>query len=286
MDKELMIESVDLDFPGTTFRVYKFYRTSTQSSDEQKSMPIFHHHLYYEFHFFTKGEYDFVTRDKTVKISRGELFIIPPGMPHCTFQKSPETESIVLSLTIEKKEQGGVFYEYFKKSLDDAALSPIPVSDALMQNFSLFGKITNCGNIKNYCYMKRMVCDILVDLFDLLNGFESCPAECTADQCKEQTELLLENYVNSPEFSLADIAENLHYSQRHVARMIQNTYGMPLGDVRNLQMVKTARRYMDEGYSVQQASEMADFKSVDTFRKCFKKYEGITPSDYKKGRKS
>lgn len=281
MDKELMIESVDLDFPGTAFRVYKFYQISSGAVAE-RSMPIFHHHLFYEFHFLTKGEYDFITQDKTIKISQGELFIIPPGTRHYTFQQSAETESIVLSLTIDEKPKEEGFYGYFKKSLDDAALMPVKVSDNLMQNFAQFGRITNCANIKNYCYMKRMVCDILVDLFDMLNGFDTCSKSGAAGKSKKQTELFLENYVNDPAFTLADIAEKLHYSQRHVARMIQNKYGMALGDVRNLQMVKTARRYLDEGCSVQKAAEMADFKSTDTFRKCFKKFEGVTPSAYKR----
>lgn len=64
MVREIMIESVDLDFPGTAFCVYKFLKASTQYSDVEKDMLIFHHHLYYEFHFLTKGNYDFVTQEK------------------------------------------------------------------------------------------------------------------------------------------------------------------------------------------------------------------------------
>lgn len=75
---------------------------------------------------------------------------------------------------------------------------PVKASDNLMQNFAQFGRITNCANIKNYCYMKRMVCDILVDLFDMLNGFDTCSKSGAAGKSKKQTELLLENYVNDP----------------------------------------------------------------------------------------
>lgn len=64
-----------------------------------------------------------------------------------------------------------------------------------MENFASFGNISNSISIKNYCYLKRMVCNILVDLFDMLKGFDFSSPKSVVYKNKAHVNFLLENYV-------------------------------------------------------------------------------------------
>lgn len=282
MVREFVVESMDLDFPGTDFCVYKFYQSSTQRSAAKQDILIFHHHLCYELHFLSKGIYRFVTQNQTVEVSGGELLIIPPGIRHYSVQKSEEAEDICLCMAVDRKAEEEGFYDYFKTSLDDAALVPVKVTDDLMNNFVLFENMSNGTDIKHYCYMKRMVCNILVDLFEVLNGFDCRSRKNVTYREKTHIHFLLENYVNDPKYTLADIAELLHYSERQVTRMILDTYGSTLCDLRNSRQTELARMYLEKGHSVQKSSELAGFRNTESFRRYFKKYVGVTPSEYQK----
>lgn len=283
MQQAFLIESVDITFPGTLFQVCKFYQVA-ENAVRTPDLPIFHRHVYYEMHFITSGACDFVLQDKCVTVSGGQLFLIPPEVKHYSVLQSDTSDRIVLSVLLQKTAGGG-FYEYFRSSMAQAALTAVTLPAGFMRHFQQMNEITGRGSLKNYCYMKRMVCDVLVELFDALNGFAptgKAGFDSTQKLEKERLAMLLEPYVNDENYALSDIAQILHYSPRHTARMIESIYGRTLRDCRSLLMLERAEKYLEKGKSVQQAAELSGLKSVERLRKCMKKHRGITPSQYQK----
>ena len=273
MSNNVKIEYVDLNFPGCLFQLSKFF---TLDLDDNESLHLFHKHSYYEFHFSPYTSYEITTHEKTYTLETDTLFIIPPHLSHysiCTCAN----KSIVLNVDLKMLEVNSVFYDYFKKSIDSNCLKQIKISSDIKKCFYNFNNISNNGTIKNHCVLKLSALNILTSL---LTDDDSI----THKRKKEQIDILLENYVNTPTYSISQIAENLNYSQRQTARLIHEKYNMSLGDIRRSQTLSTFKKLIDDGYSIKDAMALSDIKNPETFRKFFKKHEGITPREYKKRR--
>lgn len=273
MANSVKIEYVDLNFPGCLFQLSKFL---TPNLSDNESHCLFHTHSYYEFHFSPYVCYDIITQEKTYTLDTNALFIIPPHLSHystCTYKD----KSIVLNVDLKMLEGDSVFYDYFKKSIDSNCLKQIEISDDIKKSFYNFNNISNNSTIKNHCVLKLSALNILTSL---LTDNDSI----THKDKKEQINILLENYVNAPTYSLSQIAENLNYSQRQTARLIHEKYNMSLGDIRKSQALCTFKKLIDDGYSIKDAMALSDIKNPDTFRNFFKKQEGMTPKEYKRSR--
>ena len=268
------IEYVDLNFPGCLFQLSKFL-TSNPVTNE--STCIFHEHSYYEFHFSPYACYDITTQTETYTVETDTLFIIPPHLSHYS-TLTADAKSIVLNVDLKMLEGNSAFYDYFKKSIDANSLKPIKISNDIKKCFYDFNNISDNGTIKNHCILKLSAMNILVSLL-------SDDDSITHKGKKEQIDILLENYVNAPAYSLSQIAENLNYSQRQTARLIHEKYNMSLGDIRKSQTLSTFKKLIDDGYSIKDAMALSDIKNPETFRNFFKKHEGMTPKEYKSMRR-
>lgn len=270
MANDVKIEYLDLNFPGCLFQLSKFFRPN---SDYNDPICLFHEHSYYEFHFSPYACYDITTQEKTFTLEKDTLFIIPPHFPHYTTCIGAD-KSIVLNVDLKMLEGDSVFYDYFKKSIDSNCLKQIKISDDVKRSFHNFNSISNDATIKKHCMLKLSALNILTSLL-------SDDDSITHEEKKEQLDILLENYVNTPAYSLSKIAENLNYSQRQTARLIREKYNMSLGDIRKMQTLSTFKKLIDDGYSIKDAMTFSDIKNPETFRNFFKKYEGMTPKEYK-----
>ncbi len=274
MDSSVKIEYVDLNFPGCLFQLSRFL---TPDSDNDESHCLFHDHSYYELHFSPFARYDIITQEKTFTLERDTLFIIPPHFPHYT-TCTRSGKSIVLNLDLKMLEGDSVFYDYFKKSLDSNCLKHIEIPDDTKKCFYNFGNLSSNDTIKNHCVLKLSALNILTSLLADDNSI-------TPKNKKEKIDILLENYVNTPAYSLSQIAESLNYSQRQTARLIHEKYNMSLGDIRKMQTLRTFKKLIDDGHSIKDAIALSGIKSPETFRNFFKKHEGMTPREYKNKRK-
>lgn len=269
MRDSLQIEYVDLHFPGCLIQLSRFI-TSNLSVNE---IPyLFHEHSYYEFHFSPYTCYNITALDRVFPLETDTLLIIPPHLPH--FSTCTRAESrIVLNVDIKKLAGDSAFYDFFRKSMDERCLKPIRISDALKECFLCFSRMGSTGTLKNHCALKLSALQIINSLLAEDDG-------TTPESKKEQLDILLENYVNTPAYSLSQIAENLNYSQRHTARLIYEKYNMSLGDIRKTQTLNTFLKLLDDGYSINAAMALADIEKPDTFRRFFKNRMGVTPREY------
>ena len=270
----IQLKCVDLHFPGCALQFSKF---SSSNVSDKESLCLFHSHSYYEFHFSPYACYDITTQEKTFPLETETLFIIPPQLPHYSTCNRSDN-SIVLNVALERLEGDPTFYDHFKKSIETNCLRPIKVSDDVKNCFYHFVNISDHDTIKQHC-------TYMLSAFSILTSLLTEDDSVTTRQRKEQFDILLEHYVNAPTYSLSQIAENLNYSQRHTARLIQKKYNMSLGDIRRSQTLSTFKKLIDDGYSIREALVLADVRNPESFRSFFKKHEGITPKEYKSRRR-
>lgn len=91
--------------------------------------------------------------------------------------------------------------------------------------------------------------------------------------------ILIEN-LSEQEINLNKIARSLGFSTRKLQLSLQNegtSYKSLLQNIRE----SLSKKYIDEGYTIEEISFMLGFKDHSAFRKAFKEWFGYTPKEYR-----
>ena len=121
------------------------------------------------------------------------------------------------------------------------------------------------GILENY-YRKKLVLD----------------RKKSAIKKMEELKFYIDNNFDK-EIKLSEIANNLFLSEQYLSRLFSKEMGISISDytvqkrlekVRN-DLLNTEKSVIDIAYS-------AGFSNINSFNRIFKKYQGITPSDYRK----
>lgn len=93
----------------------------------------------------------------------------------------------------------------------------------------------------------------------------------------EATAIVMENLRNE-EFSLDDLAKELHYSRSAVQKRIKQFTGLSVSKfIRAVRLEKSLEYMKDEGVSISSIATKVGFKSHSYYTRCFKDYYGIDP---------
>ncbi|MBO4880062.1 MAG: helix-turn-helix domain-containing protein [Firmicutes bacterium] len=84
---------------------------------------------------------------------------------------------------------------------------------------------------------------------------------------------------------LTELADQFYLTPSHMARLFKSHMGESVLGYLNRVRVENARRLLEEGMSIQEASESVGYDSLNNFYKYFKRYTGVTPAEYQKAGK-
>lgn len=84
------------------------------------------------------------------------------------------------------------------------------------------------------------------------------------------------------ELALNVVAQHFHLSQGHVSRLLRKETGLSFVDIVTRTRLEAAKRLMlDPTKRIQEVSESVGFKNYTYFYQVFKRYENISPQEYK-----
>ena len=85
------------------------------------------------------------------------------------------------------------------------------------------------------------------------------------------------------DISLTDMAESFNLSPNYISQLIKEKTGESFKDYLSAYRVKQAKRIMNEQgeLKIHDVAALAGWSNVNTFIRVFKKYEGVTPGQYK-----
>lgn len=165
-----------------------------------------------------------------------------------------------------------------------------------------------CGGLTGYFGMKQDT--LLVQVSKMKSGVPLIVnAEVSQDavsgqdrQASDSSALLEENEVQAiiqgleeimrrdkpylnPKFSMHDLCEQLNVSRRKVTYVInevmdKNFYGV-INDYRIEEAIELLKDDRTLDYKMDAIAEMVGFQSKSSFYACFKKYTGVTPTEYR-----
>lgn len=179
------------------------------------------------------GQYLYHFSDREILLRQGEMLLIPPNVIHGAIDKESDSFTPhVLSLSLTATEAAGKFYPAFSAMLSDAAMHPMQAPASLPDQLRILQEKELYRSVLGVCRLKAAAGSLIFDLFHLLRPYGAEAETVPEPPCGAEVTVLLENLVNRPETSLEQIAAAINYSPRHTARLIKNTYGASLSEIR------------------------------------------------------
>ena len=202
---------------------------SQQASDKQV-----HSHSYYELHIITSGTAILRFEEEEVTIGCGNLLVIPPNVVHHSCVTiGMDSHEIVLGLYLSDMDEKTGYYHYFKNSLDQVNGMPLALPPQLLHRFISFYELFDSVRFRDRCLQTLTAHEIIVGLFDQINGLSDSTSEYKASRCQNEQHMMLETLVNGSFYTISEIAQSLGYSERHTARLIKQVYGKTLSAIRS-----------------------------------------------------
>ncbi|NOJ71544.1 response regulator transcription factor [Paenibacillus alvei] len=93
---------------------------------------------------------------------------------------------------------------------------------------------------------------------------------------------LIESELHT-ELTLQDVADRLYINASYLSRLFKQEMDQPFSSYLLTRRMERAKEALFQGERVYQAAEAAGFRDVSYFTKVFRKYWGVTPSDWKRG---
>ena len=216
---------IDLEYNDARLKFFDFEKSDNYSPEERCKQ--WHTHIFYELHFSFENTVTFRFKDRALTLNPNELLIIPPSVIHesITYDSSSKAYK-VLSIEIEKTENGGSFYCAFINALNNYALKPIKIQDINKDAVFAFENKELYNSLLGICQLKAYASGLIYALFKKI--VKDKPISPDNNKAK----IIIDYMLSRPQVSLGEIAEATNYSQRQISRIIKEQYGTTFSQIR------------------------------------------------------
>lgn len=193
-----------------------------------------HKHAYYELHMVLGGRRMYRVEGQQLELQEGEFLLLPPGTEHEPMDKHhPDYEILTLPFSLEQVTDTLSFYGLFEEALVTHSLLPVRAEKAMITQLAALASLPESLSAGTYCRLLAAGSNFICELMHTLHCFEENPIT-GADpfSIPEGLPALLDTLVHQQELPLRAIAQSLHYSERHTARLIRQIYHMTLSELR------------------------------------------------------
>ncbi|MCY9590648.1 AraC family transcriptional regulator [Paenibacillus chitinolyticus] len=233
---------------------------------------------FYMMTYIRKGSAKLRVQNQIYDIDPGTVIFIPPDLEYDQYKDNDEeTEFLWWNFTFK-----------IQNVVDVLPLLQIPYIyplknhkkfEAVFDEFML--SRTQGGYISNIILQKAKSLELLYLLVD--NAFEKVHVAEMRQQSHSFLSVLLK-IVSQPEasFSLSDLAKELHMNPTYVSNRFKEMFGKsPILLHREIKIEKAKSLLKIQEMNMTEISTSLGFNDVQTFTRLFKKYTGISPSQYK-----
>lgn len=225
--------------------------------------------------------------DKTYQLSKGQAFIHKPLASHKDRCVTDKSTAYILSFTTSSPSMN----QLFDRVLD---LSKTEVNQ-LKQVFEIYIKNVDC-NIDQYFSERKIIVNsnsfgisqIIKNIFELffislLNPKENEPLENHTYNDTFVNKVIQElNKAKYEKFSLEKVSKNVSYSKSYLCRHFKKVTGITIINYFYSLKIEEAKKLLLNGeHSIEETSDLLNFDSVQYFSKVFKKYSGLSPSNWR-----
>jgi len=217
-----------------------------------------------------------------------KLILQAKKISNCLMMKDYKKASDILDETLDKcfsKDINKLSYnQYQAATLICIILGNLSELNNMDEAMILYTDWTSSDHILSMSSIK----DIQVNLHTIIDEITQKYEETS---CKtEEPEWLLkvddyvkEHYADS-DINISAISDKFSISLNHVGRTFKKYRGMNMLDYLHQLRIQKCKELMDQGFSVNDCAKEVGYVDAKSFIRAFKRYEGITPGQYKLNR--
>lgn len=244
-----------------------------------------HRHSFYEVHICMQGKCEMTVNNENIALTAGTFLVIPPQKPHKINNVSNDFSKFVLGVRIEPKDKSCIVAVHLfeegntKPKIYQTTPDIVGCINSMLEN-------ANSRLFNYYDIIKTQLYCLIVYIMrqsSNVNNYTHTGQYITHDARVDA----VKNFItdNLPQkFTNESIARQFNISSRQLSRILMETTGMTLGDLKRDIQVDCIRNYLkNTDYSLKEIATRTGFYDEFSMSKVFKRIEGMPPGEYRKG---
>ncbi|MBO0451804.1 GH39 family glycosyl hydrolase [Candidatus Enterococcus murrayae] len=220
------------------------------------------------------GEVTIEREDTVISLQKNDFYLLTKSLVHTVYAENTRAFEIVLDYYFEEKE--GLIFEGNS------------VTDSKSSDYQLIQSIERL--LKLYILQeKHTISEVFEEYFHILKLLEkgytktaSLAEERSMKQKVYELKFFIDNNFDK-DIRLVDIANKLYVSDQYLSRSFSNEIGMPMNEyLIRKRLEKVRKDLLETEKSITDIAFSAGFSNINSFNRLFKKYQGLTPSEFRK----
>ncbi len=123
--------------------------------------------------------------------------------------------------------------------------------------------------------------EYLIELCGRAIQYYMAHSQTEGQYCTKAKKFIKDNYMR--DFSITDVADHLNISYQYLSKIFKIQCGRSMSDYLNYTRIEKSKEYLretNESFTI--IAQKIGYNNVQSFQRFFKKYENLTPCDYRK----
>lgn len=254
-----------------------------------------HTHEYFQIYYMIKGSLTHFVGDFSSTLHRGDMFIIPPHNQHHI--KPNEPDSIFYSFSFmpdiledcNRANRLAVNFLHHLTSISDREIHPkitIPTDETLYVESimeHIMKEFTN-KSIGNGEIIRASTVILLTTFariyFKTAQEHISIDFETTKQSVLHCIQYIDDNFAEA--LSLTEVAKHFNMSKSCFCGMFSSLTGYTFNQYLNKKRIEYAVKLIQKGYKITSLYGLCGYSDFSTFSRNFKKFMGLSPTQYRK----
>ena len=264
----------------------------TQITEPKEALNL-HSHGYYQIYYVLSGKLVHHVEDFTAELSGGDVFILPPDIPHYIEKKDKSVDFYSLSFMpdyfsgVRESNKLIADFLYYLKTVSQKAILPkfnLPHDDMLFVDTILKRIMYEFkGDKKGKEEVIKECTATLLSIFARIyfeQETDSLHTEMNRDSVLHCIEYIKNHFDES--VSLNEIAKRSAMSKTCFCDIFKSITGMSFNKFLNTCRIQKAVQMIQSGEKITTAGTLCGYEYFSTFYRNFKDIMGISPSEYQR----
>jgi len=283
-------------------RIHHYFFNVVLNKHFEKSIDIAapaHNHHYFELHILMEGDCVIVSYNKEYSMEVGNTYLIAPGLYHYLVKKSTYVKKYSIRFGYSKlKKDDFEVSQRQEEFLDN--LFPVRGFHILKESFQLNSLVESmhyeiaAKSRGFYVTLQALFIQLIVVLARTvsLNKSDAEKIQIAVGEklllknIDTRKCLMIENFFDDnchrPDIHPGDLAKLLFVSERHLHRILIETYELSFQQKLIETRIELAKYlFINQNLTVAEVCDRVGYSAVNTFSNLFRKKTGITPAKYK-----
>lgn len=249
-----------------------------------------HVHSFWELFCVEKGSMTFTAEKEVIQVREGQLLLVPPSLYHATLGNGKtEKHSVFFSAERIKSKEANLLYDRFLSAFSVEKALVFRDEDGTGGLLKAILRLSENTDVAVRWREQALITELIFRLWDRLEKGERqappfYPVGNSEPVYKYAIERLMDLYLDC-DIGLDVLSDKLCISQKSLTRIIRESYGKSFQELKTELKMRNAKKLLTETQmTIGQISQSVGYSTERGFLLAFKKYEGVSPTQYRKNK--